>query len=64
MVFQKSSDTFGVGVGKQHAGLVKKYNPDGQKAFGEKKDAFMLNYSYFCASTSSIHLERVIQLME
>lgn len=43
---------------KQHAGLGKKCSPDGLKVLGEKKkDVFKLNYYYFCASTSSLHLE-------
>ena len=43
--------------GKQHAGLGNKCSPDGLKVLGQKKDVFKLNYYYFCASTSSLHLE-------
>lgn len=44
---------------KQHASLGKKCSPDGLKVLGgkKKKDVFKLNYYYFCASTSSLHLE-------
>lgn len=42
---------------KQHSGLGKKCSPDGLKVLEEKKDVFKLNYYYFCASTSSLHLE-------
>lgn len=74
MVLQKGSTNSGAGGGgevgagagrAQHAGVDKKCGPDGLKALGEKKYVFKLNYClvFFPASTSSLHLERIIQLM-